>query len=174
MNITVAQLNGLRQSLIDTINVKFDTLIANPDTFLEELESIPVKTPYEAAAEYEVTVIASAPPNMDGIEPLTETLKEKLDLVPVFKQDESWELIKVGEERHSKILEWIILKKATLEDLQNFMEAKKVRFQEKEFEHLKNVVWYRQDDDAFNLKLIFSQKDTTEAEKEIWKKSDKK
>lgn len=167
--ITNFQIETLRRMLHQHTDMAIDTILSNPDTFLDELRE-PVETPYEMAAEQ-----ATEPelPNMDDIEPLTAELKERLDLVPEFQQDEKWELLNVGEERHTKILEWIILKKATLEHLQNFMAEKKVRFTEKEFEHLKNILWYRHDD-VFDLKSIFSQKDTTEAEMVLWQKSDKK
>lgn len=100
-----------------------------------------------------------------------DTIKQTLDLVevPVFVQNPDSDLIEVGTDKHRKIVAWIIIKGATEEQLTNFMVDKNIRFSEKEFGHLKDLIWWR-NDPVFDLKLIKSQTTSRSEEIELFKK----
>lgn len=90
-----------------------------------------------------------------------------------FVQDLSWELLQPGDERFAKIVGWVITSGGNREQLEKFQTDKKIRFTPSDFDHLRNLIWYREElmkgkEGAFSLQNILSQSDTTEAEKPLW------
>jgi len=98
---------------------------------------------------------------------------EKTEHNPKFKQLAEWELVPNTDDRYAKVCAWLIAQSVPLEKLEAFQKDKKVRFDEKDFDHLRNLIWYREElikgkDGAFDLKSILSQSDTRPEEKQLW------
>ena len=103
-------------------------------------------------------------PSMEGIEPIG-----KAEFV--FRDD--YELVQTSDDRYGKLVAWLI-NGGTIDALIAGMESRKIQFKPKVFDHLKNLIWYRQEilkgvDGAFDLKSILTQNDTTEFEKPLWR-----
>ncbi len=189
---TKEQIEAFRKSLHEHIDKAVDTLLFNlgeADTILDELNA--------TNGQYAVSMIVEAPPtelpNLDGIAPigqtdekaaLVEELKERMDLeqtgeplqapAATFQQDLSWELVPVDDERYTKYVTWVISKKVDRETLHGAQVKQELRFDPKAYDHLLNLIWYREElskgtSGAFTLNQILSQNETTEAEKVLWK-----
>lgn len=144
-------------ALVDAIN-KLESKV-----FIEELNR-----PVELVGEYEVTVIAGPPSDADL---MVATLVEKMDLKP--SQPTSGELVDDQDPRFTKAAAWLIENEKTGVDLVALMNARGIRFQEKAFDHLLNIIWYRSElvkgpDGCFSLRDILSANDTLPAEVPQW------
>lgn len=156
----------------------------NRQEFLDELSA--------NDASYQVAYIAEAEqeqapelPNMEDLptmgKPNVQETVERLDMEqtgetsqPIkFQQDLSWELVQPDDERFAKLVKWLIIDGGTLAKLEELQSTRKIRFSPSDYDHLRNLIWYREElmkgkEGAFSLLNIFSQADTTEAEKTLW------
>lgn len=90
-----------------------------------------------------------------------------------FQQELSWELVLPDDERFTKTVGWLIKDGGTREQLEKLQTTKQIRLTPSDFDHLRNLIWYREElmkgkDGAFSLQDIISQSETTEAEKPLW------
>lgn len=156
--------------------------------FLAELNATSTNDA-EPQGEYKVTMIASA--HVDetpGLPDLTDmaTLAEEIakakagqpEPTQPFKQELDWEHVVQEDERYQKVCAWLINQPIPVEKLESFQREKKLRFDLKDFDHLRNLIWFRDEllkgkDGAFDLKSILSQSDTRPEEKPLWEALDK-
>lgn len=115
-------------------------------------------------------------PDLTDIKPLEETEADPMPHnVPGFdwSEDKAWALVPVEDERWAKVVEWVILKGATREQLNSFQEQKQVRFGKQNRDVLENLIWFREEllkgkKGAFDLNGILGQNQTDELQKGLW------
>lgn len=183
MTATERNIESTRKACIDFVNSQFELLLervrANGE-FLDEMNAT------NAAGEYVTTMIVEAPPATPDLSEIG-TLEQEIEKASqytkdtaktAFQQDLEWELVPVDDERYAKYVSWLISKNVDEQALHNAQKKHGIRFDPKAYDHLRNLIWYRSElmkgkAGVFTLKDIFSQADTTEVERVLWKELEK-
>lgn len=117
-------------------------------------------------------------PDLSDIQPIEKIEADPMPAnVPGFdwSEDKAWELVPAEDDRWAKVVEWIILKGATREQLDTFQEQKQVRFGKLNRDILENLIWFREEllkgaKGAFDLNGILGQNQTDDLQKGLWLK----
>jgi hypothetical protein len=125
-------------------------------------------------------MIVEAPPEIPDLfdkgtlaEEIAKAKAAQPDPQQLFKQELDWEHVAQEDERYHKVCAWLINQAIPVEKLESFQREKKLRFDPKDFDHLRNLIWFRDEllkgkEGAFDLKSILSQSDTRPEEKPVW------